>query len=111
MKLEALLASISPELKRLKNQAVPAAELQAAREYLRGSIYLSAEDADHMMMRLAKNEIHFGHYIPLEEIVAGLMRVTTAEIQELARELFRPENWAATLMGPVAPDFSRTLDF
>jgi len=111
MKLEALLAAISPELKRLKDQAVPAAELQAAREYLRGSIYLSAEDVDHMMMRLAKNEIHFGHYIPLEDIVAGLMKVTTAEIQELARELFRPENWAATLMGPVAADFSHTLDF
>ena len=94
MKLEALLAAISPELKRLKDEAVPAAELQAAREYMRGSIYLTAEDVDHMMMRLAKNEIHFGHYIPLEDIVAGLMRVTAAEIQELARELFRPENWA-----------------
>jgi predicted Zn-dependent peptidase len=47
----------------------------------------------------------------LEDIIAGLMRVTTAEIQELARELFRPENWAATLMGPVTPDFSRILDF
>ena len=65
-------------------------ELQAARDYLRGSIYLSAEDVDHMMMRLAKNEIHFGDYIPLEDIVAGLLRVTPAEIQELARELLRP---------------------
>jgi hypothetical protein len=32
------------------------------------------------MMRLAKNEINFGHYIPLEEIVDGLMQVTAAEI-------------------------------
>ncbi len=111
MKLEALLAAISPELKRLKDVSVPEAELQGARDYLRGSIYLSAEDVDHMMMRLAKNEIHFGHYIPLEEIVAGLMRVSAAEIQELARELFRPENWAATLMGPVGADLSRSLDF
>ena len=111
MKLEAMLAAVSPELKRLKEKAVPAAELQAARDYVRGSIYLSAEDVDHMMMRLAKNEIHFGHYIPLEDIVTGLTRVTPAEIQELARELFSPENWAATLMGPIPPNFSRILDF
>ncbi|MGA8571100.1 MAG: pitrilysin family protein [Desulfobaccales bacterium] len=110
-KLEALLDAVAPELKGLKEAAVPEAEVQAARDYLRGSIYLGAEDVDHMMMRLARNEIHFGHYIPLEEIVAGLMRVSAAEIQELARELFRPEKWAATLMGPVAPGFSGALDF
>ena len=110
-KLEALLAAISPELKGLKDVAVPAAEVQAAHDYLRGSIYLGAEDVDHMMMRLARNEIHFGHYITLEEIVEGLMGVTAAEIQELARELFRPEKWAATLMGPVALDISGALTF
>ena len=110
-KLEALLAAVSPELKALKDAVVPEAEVQAARDYLRGSIYLGAEDVDHMMMRLARNEIHFGHYIPLEEIVDGLMRVSAAEIRELARELFRPEKWAATLMGPVGPGFSGALDF
>ncbi|MGB8873099.1 MAG: pitrilysin family protein [Desulfobaccales bacterium] len=110
-KLEALLAAISPELKGLKDAAVPAVEVQAAQDYLRGSIYLGAEDVDHMMMRLARNEIHFGHYISLEEIVEGLMGVTAAEIQELARELFHPEKWAATLMGPVALDISGALTF
>ena len=63
------------------------------------------------MMRLAKNEINFGHYIPLEDIVAGLLKVTAAEIQELARELLRPENWALTLLGPVGSDFRGPLDF
>ena len=75
-KLAALLAAVSPELKALKDAVVPEAEVQAARDYIRGSIYLGAEDVDHMMMRLARNEIHFGHYIPLEEIVDGLMRVS-----------------------------------
>jgi len=63
------------------------------------------------MMRLAKNEIHFGHYIPLEDIVAGLLQVTPAEIQELARDLLRPELWALTLLGQVAPDWGGALDF
>lgn len=100
--LKPLLAALAGELKKMQERTVSEEELEAAREYVRGSIYLAAEDCDHRMMRLAKNEINFGHYIPLEDIVAGLMQVTAEEIRELARELFRPENWALTLLGPVA---------
>ena len=100
--LDAVLAAVCRELKRLKEEPVPAAELQAAREYLKGSILLAAEDVEHRMMRLAKNELYFGHDIPMEEIIAGLMRVQAEEIQEEARRLFCPENWGAALLGPVA---------
>ncbi|MEW6386311.1 MAG: pitrilysin family protein [Thermodesulfobacteriota bacterium] len=100
--LPALLDAVNQELKKLKDQPVLDQELAGAKEYLKGSIYLHAEDCDHRMMRLAKNEINFGHYIPLEEIIAGLMQVTREEIQDLAREFFRPENWGLMLLGPVA---------
>lgn len=109
--LEALLAAVCGELQKLKDEAVPEGEIQAAREYLRGSIYLSAEDLDHLMMRLAKNEIHFGHYISLEEIVAGLLQVTPAEIQEVAQDFLQPDLWALTLLGQVGPDWGGALDF
>jgi len=99
--LEALLDAIRREVKKMMAQPVSEAELQAAREYLRGSILLSADDCDHLMMRLAKNEIHFGHYIPLEEIIQGLMQVTAGEVLEVARELLAPEHWALALVGPV----------
>ena len=108
--LEQLLEVTYQELKKMKAEAVSAVELHAAKEYLQGSIYLHAEDCDHRMMRLAKNEIHFGHYIPLEEIIAGLLAVTREEVQELARELFDSQNWGLALLGPVAKDFGG-LDF
>jgi predicted Zn-dependent peptidase len=109
--VEPLMAAVCGELKKLKDEPVPEAELQSARDYMRSSVYLGAEDLDHLMMRLAKNEIHFGHYIPLEDIVSGLMQVTAAEIQELAAELCRSENWAMTLLGPMEKDFSPSLNF
>jgi predicted Zn-dependent peptidase len=99
--LERLIDATYRELKKMKAETVSEEELRAAKEYLRGSIYLHAEDCDHRMMRLAKNEIHFGHYIPLEEIVSGLLQVTAAQIQDLAQELLQPENWALALLGPV----------
>lgn len=107
--LEKLLAVTCQELKKLKAEAVPEDELQAAKEYLRGSIYLHAEDCDHRMMRLAKNEIYFGHYIPLEEIITGLLAVTREEVQDLARELFDSQNWGLALLGPVEGEMG--IDF
>jgi predicted Zn-dependent peptidase len=107
--LERLLDATYQELRKMRAEPVSAEELKAAKEYLRGSIYLHAEDCDHRMMRLAKNEILFGHYIPLDEIVTNLLKVTAAQIRDLARELLQPEKWALALLGPVAGEMG--LDF
>jgi predicted Zn-dependent peptidase len=109
--LEKLLAALSGELRKMKNETVTQEELHGAKEYLRGSIYLHAEDCDHLMMRLAKNEMHFGCYIPLEEIVTGLTQVTAEEIQEQARELLQSRNWGLALLGPGGGADSSLLDF
>jgi predicted Zn-dependent peptidase len=108
--LPALLKAVSLELKKLREEAMPPAEMQGAKDYLKGSIYLHAEDVEQRMVRLAKNEINFGRYIPLEELIDGLVKVTPEEVQALARELFQPEHWAVALLGPVEGAESR-LDF
>jgi predicted Zn-dependent peptidase len=53
------------------------------------------------MLRLAKNELNFGRYIPLEDIIAGMLKVTAPEILEIAQDLLRPEAWGVALLGPV----------
>lgn len=100
--LPRLLEVTGQELKRLKDQAVSDAELRAAKEYLRNSILLNADDCEQRMLRLAKNEINFGHYIPLEDILAGVEKVSKEEVQELARDLFLEDQWGLALLGPVA---------
>lgn len=99
--LEAIMAAIRGELKNLQAEPVSAAELTAAQEHLKGSIMLSAEDCDHLMLRLAKNELNFGRYIPLQDIITGMLQVTTAEILEVARDLLRLDAWGVALLGPV----------
>jgi len=99
--LSAVMAAIRRELKKLTEEKVSEAELTAAQEHLRGAIMLSAEDCEHRMLRLAKNELHFGRYLPLEEIIAGMLKVTAAEILELARELLRAADWGVAFLGPV----------
>jgi predicted Zn-dependent peptidase len=99
--LPALLLAVSRELKIIMDEAVAETEMQAAKDYLKGSIYLHAEDVDQRMLRLAKNEINFGRYIPLEDVVNGLLKVTPEEVQALAQDFFAPEKWGIALLGPV----------
>jgi predicted Zn-dependent peptidase len=106
--LSAIMAAIRRELKALQEERVSEAELTAAKENLRGSVILSSEDVDHLMGRLAKNELNFGRYIPQEDIIAGMLKVTADEVLEVARDLLRPEAWGVALLGPVdgAGDYS-----
>ena len=99
--LEAVMAAIRQELLKLQGEPITEAELNDAKEHLKASIMLTSEDCDHLMLRLAKNELNFGHYIPLEDILNGLLQVTAADVLALARELLRPEAWGVALLGPV----------
>jgi predicted Zn-dependent peptidase len=107
--LEALLKAVTGELKKLKEEQVALPELRDAQDYLKGSIYLHAEDVEQRMLRLAKNEINFGHYIPLEEVVEGLLKVTLEDVQTLAQDFLQPEKWGMALLGQVDGGFA--LDF
>jgi predicted Zn-dependent peptidase len=102
--LRPLLEALNQELRRFKAAPVQADELAAAKEYVKSSILLNAEDSEQRMLRLAKNEINFGHYIPLEDIIAGVEKVTGAEVLDLAGELLQADRWGMTALGPVDGD-------
>jgi predicted Zn-dependent peptidase len=96
-----LLEAVNQELHRLKASAVKEEELAAAKEYVKSSVLLNAEDSEQRMLRLAKNEINFGHYIPLTDIISGVEKVTAGEVLELAGELLQADHWGLAALGPV----------
>jgi predicted Zn-dependent peptidase len=53
------------------------------------------------MVRIAKNEIHFGWDIPLQTIIEKIEAVSENEIMELANDLVDRSQIALTLLGPV----------
>jgi len=53
------------------------------------------------MVRLAQNEINFGQYIPISEVVADIEAVTPGDIQALAGQLFAEGRFSLTLLGPL----------
>ncbi|MCE5243310.1 MAG: pitrilysin family protein [Syntrophobacteraceae bacterium] len=95
------LEVIQQQLSLLAREPIPEAELSAAKEYLRGSMYLNAESTDSRMNRLAKNEFLFGRYVTFEEVEEKIARVTPDMIQSWFQQVFKPERLTLLLFGPV----------
>ncbi len=89
------------ELRRLKSEPVSDQELSDAKEYIKGSLFLTLESTDSQMTRLAQNEIHFGRDIPVQDIIAGIEAVSKEDILALSKTLLDAEKFCLTLLGPV----------
>ena len=67
-------------MKRLQVEPVPAAELNRAKEQIKGNLWLSLENTTNRMSRLAKSELFYGRFIPPEEVLAAVERVTAEDL-------------------------------
>ena len=89
------------ELRGVKQTPVPAAELQRAKDHLKGSLMLSLENTASRMSHLARQEIYFDRQFGLDETLQGIERVTAADVQRVAADLFRNGSMSATVLGNV----------
>jgi predicted Zn-dependent peptidase len=97
--VEKVLAAIAKELRALKDAAVSADELRRAKDHLKGSLMLSLESTSARMSNLARQEMYFGRFFTLDEVLASIEAVTREEVSDFAREFFQPEKIAATVVG------------
>ena len=101
------LETIQNEIRKIQEGDLATDDLAAAKEHLSGGIYLSSENPDNRMMRIAKNEIVFHRYVSYEELVEHMEKVTIEEIVAVAKDIFRDGRVFLATLGP----FSReTLD-
>jgi predicted Zn-dependent peptidase len=89
------------ELRQIKRTPVPPAEVQRAKDHLKGSLMLSLENTASRMSHLARQEIYFDRQFGLDETLEGIERVTAGEVQRVAADLFKDGSLAATVLGNV----------
>ncbi|MHB1227319.1 MAG: M16 family metallopeptidase [Desulfurivibrionaceae bacterium] len=94
------MAVVSREIKGLRQGRVSSDLLDRAKNYAKAGIYLSAENMESRMTRIARNELTFGRYIPFEEVAAGFDQVRQEDIGDLAGRLFSQPLFA-TVLGPL----------
>jgi predicted Zn-dependent peptidase len=102
-KITEVLRLTLEELRRLKEDTVPEAELRRAKDQLKSNIVLGLESSSSRMSNLARQEMYFGRSYSVDEITAEVEAVSSSDIQRLARQLFRPEAIALTVLGNFGP--------
>jgi predicted Zn-dependent peptidase len=92
---------IVEEMRMVKRTAVPAAELQRAKDHLKGSLMLSLENTASRMSHIARQEIYFDRQFGLDETLVGIEQVTAEDVQRVAADLFSNGALSATVLGNV----------
>ncbi len=80
---------------------VTSEEIERAKKQLRGNIILALESTSGRMTNIARQEIYYGRYYSPDEIIQIIDSVDIDEIRDLSDMLFRDNDIAITLLGPV----------
>jgi len=54
-----------------------------------------------IMTRIARNELYFGTYIRLEDVVASIDRITVEDIRRIHGKVFGRQELALAALGPL----------
>jgi len=94
-----VISLILEELRRMKNELLPADELRLAKDHLKGSLIMSLESTSSRMTNLARQEIFFGRFFNIDEIAAAVEAVSAEEVRSVAEEFFRQDLITLCLLG------------
>lgn len=96
-----VLSLVLKEFGKLKEGELEETELYTAKEQLKGNLLLGLESSDSRMSKLAKEEIYFNRYIPVEEVMSEIDRVTLNDIGELAETYFVQDSLTLVALGKL----------
>ncbi|GAW91728.1 M16 family metallopeptidase [Calderihabitans maritimus] len=98
-----LLQVILQEIARLKEYGITEEELRRTKDQIKGNLLLGMENVTSRMSRLGKSEVCYGRVITAEEIVERIAKVEKIQVEELAKNLFDPDKFSLTCIGPESP--------
>ena len=88
------------ELDKLRQKPVTGRTLDRARSQVKGSIMLGLESMGSRMMRIGRQELYYGSYFSLDEILNMLDAVTPDDLQDVAQDLFARERFSVVRLIP-----------
>ena len=78
-------------LNRLMEHPLTDSQLSAAKRQLQGQLAISCDSREQFALDFARNYLHAGVLRDLDEIMAHIDRLTPADLQQTAQQLFVPE--------------------
>lgn len=105
--------AIVEQYRLVRDEAVPEAELQKAKDYLKGKMVLKLEDSEEYAHLLGKYEVLYGEIRTPEEIMKRVESVTTDDLKRVAQDLFQGGQVFMAGIGPWTDKarFAKLLQF
>jgi predicted Zn-dependent peptidase len=94
------LDGILHELATLRDQPVSPEELHKAKAYMSGGLELRMEETRHLAAWVGGQEALHDRVLTLDEALAAIERVTSADVGRLAGELFREDRLRLAVVAP-----------
>ena len=109
---EKAVTSILCELDRIKD-GVPINELHKAKEYIKGRLVLRMEDTRSVAAWVGAQELLHDQVLTVQQALAKIDAITTADIQRVASDLFVTEKLNMAIVGPFRSNkaFKERLSF
>ena len=103
-KVNEALKLVRQTLNTVINKKIAESNLIEAKEYSKATIQLSEESINNQMVRLGQNELFYGRYIPLNEILNKIDCITPDDIQDMAQDILDIDKMAMAFLGPIDED-------
>jgi len=81
------------ELLRVTQKPLSDGILTKIKNQLKGNLVLGLEGTSRRMSRLAKNELYFGQYVSIDDLIYCIDRVTSEDIYRVANKIVQPEKF------------------
>ncbi|MGB9706984.1 MAG: M16 family metallopeptidase [Microgenomates group bacterium] len=110
-KVEEAIKLIQKEMEKLVSKKVSEKELTKVKEMLKGNLILGLEDSQNVASRAATQLILEGKVRTPKQALAEIDKVTAEDVQQVAKEIFKPEKINLTVVGPYKnpAQFSKLL--
>ena len=94
-----VLKVVKDEVAKLREEGIPEARLHQMKEQLKGNLLLSLEKPSFRMTRLGVNHLYFGRMLTVDEVVATIDSINTADVKQLVEQVFGTGYLAASGVG------------
>lgn len=94
---EKAIRLVHKELDKLRDVKLSATQLTAAKKQVIGQLGVSGDNREGLFLGLGKSFLHYNRYDTLSEVFAKVEKLTAEEIQEVANEIFAPDNLSSLI--------------
>jgi predicted Zn-dependent peptidase len=99
-RIDQAVTTVRDELQTIANEAVPADELEKARNFAKGRFVLQLESPQGLILFGLRREVLEGRAPDLDEVLDGLNAVTGEDVQRVAQDLITAERLRLAVIGP-----------